>query len=155
MFWDLFLWKRVDGKPSRAMAGSIDGFAYYHTALSEQDIATVFQGRGSNAGSIIESTCPPLTPLDFFDQPGPENIQGEDSLSQSDSNSSSNGSPNNGFVDPCRCSVDGFSGDVFTDAIGCSIEAFFGDLCYVQEPAQCPEAFPSTNFQGAAYRRCD
>lgn len=58
-------------------------------------------------------------------------------------------------TDPCRCSGDGFSGTVFTNVIGCNIKTFFADLCYVQEPTECVESFPSTNFEGAAYRRCD
>ena len=58
-------------------------------------------------------------------------------------------------ADPCACTADGLSGDVQTDVVGCSIETFFGTLCYVQDPGACEDSFPSTNFEGAAYKKCD
>lgn len=144
------------------MAGSFDGFAYYHSALSKDVIKKVFEGRGSNADTIIASICPSSafqsSPSSSAPTTAPvSNPQPLDTTSQQQNDSSPpSSSPFDSFnSDPCRCTEDGWSGDVFTDVIGCSIKAFFGDLCYIVDPSQCPEAFPSTNFAGAAYRRCD
>lgn len=63
---------------------------------------------------------------------------------------------------PCACTADGVSGGASTSAPGCgqwlvSSEASAAFVCFVNNPATCPEAAtltPSRQFPGAAYRSC-